>query len=366
MSRSTAIIRNFFLRKRTITPARAEFSRPDRRRRKFFHMPDCANTIAENVAAPRACDPNRPERTDAGGDRAHFNAQPISKAPLRLSPAAIGVGLKAPHYNEALNQPHEIEFFEIHAENFMGDGGPPHRWLSAFCAQFPLSIHGVCLSIGGRDQLNKDHLNRLAILVDRYRPALVSEHLAWSSDGGHCYNDLLPPPLTALSLARTCDHVNEAQDRLGRQILIENPSRYLRPVGDALSEPDFLNELARRTNCGLLLDINNVFVSAANVAFSAEEYIDAINAGAVAEIHLAGHAVDQFDGATILVDNHGAPVSRDVMTLFERFARANGPRPTLVEWDTNIPPFTTLAAQAIAARFAMSTTQRAREADDAA
>jgi len=277
----------------------------------------------------------------------------MTMAPFKLTRAAVGVGLKAPHYKEALKEPHEIDFFEVHAENFMGDGGPPHRWLSGFQSQFPLSIHGVCLSIGGRDALDEDHLDRLASLIERYRPELVSEHLAWSSDGGFFYNDLIPPPLTATSLARTCAHVDQVQERLGRQILIENPSQYLKLTEDDIPEPEFLNEIARRTGCGLLLDINNVFVSASNLDFSADEYIGVINADAVAEIHLAGHAIDHFEGATIRVDNHGSHVCHEVMTLFERFVRHAGPRPTLVEWDTNVPPFETLKAEAAAAKSAM-------------
>ncbi len=274
-------------------------------------------------------------------------------APFKLTHHAVGVGLKAPHYKEALEEPHEIDFFEVHAENFMGDGGPPHRWLAGFRSQFPLSVHGVCLSIGGRDALDKDHLDRLASLVERYRPALVSEHLAWSSDGRFFYNDLLPPPLTETSMARTSAHVDQVQERLGRQILIENPSQYLKLTENDIPEPAFLNELASRTGCGLLLDINNVFVSAANLGFSAEDYIDAVNADAVAEIHLAGHAIDHFEGETIRVDNHGTHVCHDVMSLFERFVRIAGPRPTLIEWDTNLPSFETLEAEAAAAKSAM-------------
>lgn len=290
----------------------------------------------------------------------------MTMAPFNIDRAAIGVSLKAAHYRQALLEPHEVDFFEIHAENFMGAGGPPHRWLTGFQAQFPLSLHGVCLSIGGRDALDTDHLDRLALLVARYDPALVSEHLAWSSDDGVFYNDLLPPPMTATSLARTCDHVEQVQTRLGRQILIENPSRYLKIVHDEISEPEFLNALARRTGCGLLLDVNNVFVSASNLDFYAEDYLGAINADAVHEIHLAGHAVDQFEGETIRIDNHGAPVCDAVMALFEGFIRSAGPRPTLVEWDTNVPPFETLKAQAAAAKSAMTAALSAGGWHDAA
>ncbi|GJL91630.1 MNIO family bufferin maturase [Hyphococcus sp.] len=269
---------------------------------------------------------------------------------LPLAVNAVGVGLKAPHYQQALQEPHEIDFFEVHAENFMGDGGPPHRWLTGFQSKFPLSIHGVCLSIGGRDELDRVHLDRLAHLVERYRPALVSEHLAWSSDSGIFYNDLLPPPMTTTSLERVCAHVNQVQDRLGRHILIENPSLYLKPDDDGMKESDFLNELAQQTQCGLLLDINNIYVSAHNLEYSAEEYIDSIDAGFVQEIHLAGHAIDRFEHIEILVDNHGSPVCDAVMALFARFISRAGPRPTLVEWDSNVPPFETLRREATAAK----------------
>lgn len=283
-----------------------------------------------------------------------------------LATDMTGVGLKAPHYKEALEEPHAIDFFEVHAENFMGDGGPPHRWLSAFSARFPLSIHGVCLSIGGRDALDCDHLERLARLIERYRPALISEHLAWSSDGGFFYNDLLPPPLTAASLARVCDHTNQVQQRLGRRILIENPSQYLKIVDDEIPEPEFLNEVARRTGCGLLLDINNVYVSACNLDFSAEDYLNRIDAGAVGEIHLAGHAIDQFGDIAVRVDNHGASVCASVLELFERFVRKAGPRPTLIEWDTNIPSFETLKTEAAAAKTIIRNAGRHGGACDAA
>lgn len=285
---------------------------------------------------------------------------------LPLAADAVGVGLKAPHYREALEESHDIDFFEVHAENFMGDGGPPHRWLSGFQARFPLSVHGVCLSIGGRDALSSDHLGRLARLVERYRPALISEHLAWSSDGGFFYNDLLPPPLTSASLARACAHVREVQDRLGRQILIENPSQYLKPVDEEIPEPQFLNELASRTGCGLLLDINNVYVSACNLGFSAEAYLDAIDPDDVREIHLAGHAIDRFGDIVIRVDNHGAHVCENFMALFERFILKAGPRPTLIEWDTNVPPFETLKAEAAAVKGVTARANRHGGACDAA
>lgn len=266
---------------------------------------------------------------------------------------AAGINLKPRHYKKALTTNHNLDFFEVHAENFMGAGGPPHRWLQGFRAQYPLSFHGVCLSIGGRDGLDRDHLERLAVLIERYKPALVSEHLAWSSDRGFFINDLLPPPLNETSLQRICDHVDLVQARLKREILIENPSHYLRLDGNEIPEPAFLNELARRTGCGLLLDINNVFVSACNIGFDADDYIDAINVESVKEIHLAGHAVDQFEDEIIRVDNHSDHVCIAVLQLFRKFIYRSGPIPTLIEWDTNVPAFETLAAEAAKAKQVM-------------
>jgi uncharacterized protein (UPF0276 family) len=228
----------------------------------------------------------------------------------------------------------------------MGAGGPPLRWLDAVRDRFPISVHGVCLSVGGRDVLDADHLERLAALVERAEPALVSEHLAWSQDGGFFLNDLLPPPLTGETLTLVCDHVDQIQARLKRRILLENPSRYLDWTCNDIAEAPFLNELVRRSGCGLLLDINNVFVSAANVGFSAEAYIDEIDAAAVGEVHLAGHAVDIRDNVVIRVDNHGDHVCAEVWTLFDRFLQRAGSRPTLIEWDTDTPDFETLANEA--------------------
>ncbi|MBB5518271.1 MNIO family bufferin maturase [Amphiplicatus metriothermophilus] len=264
-----------------------------------------------------------------------------------------GIGLKPHHYRAALDGADGLDFFEVHAENFMGDGGPPHRWLAAIRETRALSVHGVYLSIGGRNDLDKDHLARLRRVVDRYDPAIVSEHLAWSADGGVFFNDLIAPPLTSAALARTCDHVDEVQEALGRRILIENPSSYLAPATVEIPETDFLNELARRTGCGILLDVNNVYVSAFNIGFDAECYIDAIDAGAVGEIHVAGHAVDRFDDVVIRVDDHGSPPPPPVLALLERFARRAGLRPVLFEWDTRPPALDALAQEALAAKEIM-------------
>ena len=285
---------------------------------------------------------------------------------LPIPARAAGIGLKPAHYKEALAAEHDLDFFEVHAENFMGAGGPPCRWLSAVRADFPVSLHGVCLSIGGRDDLDRHHLGRLAELARRYEPAVVSEHLAWSADGSVHYMDLLPPPLTETSLARVARHVEQAQEALGRRILIENPSRYMKLTGNHVPEPEFLNELARRTGCGILLDINNVFVSAANLQFDAERYLKSIDETHVGEIHLAGHARDVFDGVEVRIDNHGSTTCDEVLALYGRFIERAGPRPTLIEWDTNVPEFEVLAAEARRARRVMRQTVRAERIHDAA
>ncbi len=267
-------------------------------------------------------------------------------AAIQITPASVGVGLKAAHYRDALSNRHGLGFFEVHAENFMGAGGPPLRWLDAIRDRFPVSLHGVCLSVGGRDPLDERHLDRLAALADRVEPALISEHLAWSADDGVFLNDLLPPPLTEETLATIAAHVDQIQTRLKRPILIENPSSYLEWACNDIPEAAFLNELARRTGCGLLLDINNVFVSASNIGFDAESYVDEIKPGAVGEIHLAGHSRDTFENVTVLVDNHGDHVCGEVWALYQRFVERAGARPTLIEWDTNTPALDALAREA--------------------
>lgn len=258
---------------------------------------------------------------------------------------SAGVGLKPAHYQEALESNHVLDFFEVHAENFFGAGGPPHRWLSAISEKFDLSIHGVCLSIGAPAPLHKEHLVRLADLVCRYQPKLVSEHLAWCGNEGLFHNDLLPAPLNSHSFQFVRDHVNEVQDVLGRQILIENPSLYLDIKDSDIAEPDFLNALAAETGCGLLFDVNNVFVSASNLGFSAADYCRKINPKYVKEIHLAGHVIDVHEGQEILVDNHGAPICDEVLELYSDFVASAGHRPTLVEWDTDVPEFSVLVAE---------------------
>ena len=242
-------------------------------------------------------------------------------------------------------------FFEVHAENYMGAGGPPHRALETLRRDHPLSLHGVCMSIGGERPLDKAHLARLQHLVDRYEPALVSEHLAWSTHGTAYFNDLLPLPYTEATLLRVCDHIDQVQEAIGRPMLLENPSTYVAFRASTMSETDFIRAVARRSGCGLLLDVNNVFVSAANHGFSALDYLSDFPLANVGEIHLAGHAEQSDDeGDLLLIDSHDGPVADAVWKLFEIVISRRGSVPTLVEWDSNIPDWPVLKAEAAAAQ----------------
>lgn len=260
--------------------------------------------------------------------------------------ARAGVGLKADHYATILETQPDIGWFEVHPENYMGLGGSPHAYLSAIRQNYPLSLHGVGMSLGGVDPLNPDHLQRFRTLVDRYQPALVSEHLAWATHAGDFLNDLLPLPLSQESLDVMCEHVDQMQSALKRQVLVENPSTYLSFEGEVMEEPEFLVALSERTGCGLLLDVNNVFVSASNHGFDAGSYVDAIPADLIGEVHVAGHAVEEINGAQLRIDDHGSAVVDDVWGLFERLIQRVGPKPTLVEWDTNVPAWSVLKSEA--------------------
>jgi uncharacterized protein (UPF0276 family) len=253
-----------------------------------------------------------------------------------------GLGLKPQHFEDALAAPADGLWFEVHPENYMVAGGPRLAWLEAIRARHPLSLHGVALSLAVDASPDEAHLARLAALVDRFEPALVSEHLAWSTWQGAYRPDLLPFPRTTEALTRIAANVERAQDALGRRIALENPSHYLDIDGHDWDEIDFLETLARRTDCGLLLDVNNVFVSARNLGLSAEAYIDAFPGALVAEIHLAGHTADPALGAALLVDSHDAPVDPAVWALYERLIARIGPRPTLIERDDNLPAFDVL------------------------
>ena len=262
-------------------------------------------------------------------------------------PASPGVGYKAQHYSDVQANPDPVGWLEIHAENYMGDGGRPLAQLRFLAERFPISVHGVGLSIGGEGPLDKDHLNRLKHLCDWLQPASFSEHLAWSTHDSHFLNDLLPLPYTAQTLARVCDHVDQVQEAVGRQMLLENPSTYLAFDESDMAEVDFLSEIARRTGCGLLFDVNNVFVSATNQQTDPLSYINAFPLAQVGEIHLGGHHADEDEtGAPLLIDSHGAKVVDPVWALYEHTIQRGGPKPTLIEWDTDVPDWPVLRAEA--------------------
>lgn len=262
-------------------------------------------------------------------------------------PPRAGLGLKPEHYGDIIDENPDVGFFEVHAENYMGDGGPPHRYLAAIADRYPLSLHGVGLSIGAEGPLDKAHLSRLKALDERYRPASFSEHLAWSTHDSAFLNDLLPLPYTPATLARVASHVDEVQQALGRKMLLENPSTYVLFAESSIDEIDFLAAIAEKTGCGLLLDVNNVMVSAVNHRLDPFAYIDRFPAHLVGEIHLAGYdeAVDAA-GDRLLIDAHGSPVMEDVFALYRHTLSRTGPVPTLVEWDNNVPDFPTLFAEA--------------------
>ena len=261
-----------------------------------------------------------------------------------------GAGLKPEHVEVILADKVKLGFFEIHAENYMGRGGAPHAALAMIRADFPLSVHGVGLSIGGAVPLDQLHLERLKAVVHRYEPALVSEHLAWSTHEETYYNDLLPVPYTGEVLGRVVAHIDQVQETLNRQILLENPSTYIAFEQSTMSELEFITEVAKRTGCGLLLDINNVFVSATNHNFSPETYLDRFPLALVREIHLAGHATETDDnGAPLLIDAHDRPVADEVWTLYDRVIASTGPVPTLIEWDNDVPDWEILKSEALAA-----------------
>jgi hypothetical protein len=271
-----------------------------------------------------------------------------------MSLCAAGTGLKPEHADDIFEGARRVDFFEIHAENYMGAGGLPHHLLRRIRADYPLSIHGVGLSIGGSAPLDRTHLKRLTRLVETYEPALFSEHLAWSTHDGVFLNDLLPLPYNDISLAHVCTHVNEVQDTIGMRMLLENPSTYVAFGASSMSEVEFLRAVAQRTGCGLLLDVNNVHVSAVNHGFDAEAYIDAFPIQHVGQFHLAGFAEDRdSSGATLLIDDHGRPIADVVWDLYRRALARGCLAPTLIEWDNNVPPFEVLATEVERARALM-------------
>ena len=272
---------------------------------------------------------------------------------LPTLPPRTGVGFKPEHFDGLNADPGPVGFVEVHAENYMGDGGLPHAQLARLHERFALSVHGVGLSIGGEGRLDRDHLARLKHLTGWLNPASFSEHLAWSTHDGAFLNDLLPLPYTAATLARVCDHVDEVQEALGRRMLLENPSTYLAFAETTWEETDFLAEIARRTGCGLLLDVNNVFVSCTNRRTDPQDYIDRFPHRLVGEIHLGGHDEDSDDtGQPLLIDAHGSAVVDPVWRLYARTIAVGGAKPTLIEWDNDVPEWPVLAAEAaLAARI---------------
>jgi len=263
-------------------------------------------------------------------------------------PRRAGIGLRSPHVAEVLGSRPDLGWAEVHTENYLR-GGPALRALDQVRARYPLSLHGVGLSLGSADGLDRQHLARVRALVERVEPALVSEHLSWSIAGGAYLNHLLPLPCTEETLALVCRHVEQTQDALRRPILIENPSSYLRFAASAIPEPEFLVEIARRSGCGLLCDVNNAYVSGHNFGLDPVAWIDALPTGVVGEIHLAGHARNDADGHVVLIDDHGSRVAPDVWALYVHAVRRFGAVPALIEWDTDLPALAVVLDEAATA-----------------
>lgn len=274
----------------------------------------------------------------------------MTNAPAPLLPPALptlpGVGYKPQHFAAILADAAFVGWLEIHAENYMGDGGRPLAQLRHLARHFPISVHGVGLSIGGEGPLDADHLARLKSLCDWLQPVSFSEHLAWSTHDSTFLNDLLPLPYTTATLTRVCDHIDHVQATLGRRMLLENPSTYLAFAETTLSEVTFLTEIATRTGCGLLLDVNNVYVSSVNQGFNPLEYIEAFPLDLVGEIHLGGHDEDRDDhGVRVLIDSHAAEIVDPVWALYQATIARGAPRPTLIEWDNEVPDWPVLVAE---------------------
>ncbi|MFH0341997.1 MAG: DUF692 domain-containing protein [Chromatiales bacterium] len=261
-------------------------------------------------------------------------------------PASAGIGLRADHYREVLETRPAVGWFEVHSENYFGAGGLPLHYLEQVRAEYPISLHGVGLSLGSADPLNPEHLRRLKNLVDRFAPGLVSEHLCWSSIGGRYLNDLVPLPYTEEALGHMVARVSEVQETLNRHILIENISSYLEFSASSIPEWEFLREVAQRSGCGILLDVNNIYVSARNHGFDPRQYLRSIPGGLVEEIHLAGFTVNRFEGGEILIDTHNHPVAEEVWGLYALAIERFGPKPALIEWDADLPPLGVLLAEA--------------------
>lgn len=277
----------------------------------------------------------------------------VPTSPAKL-PNAAGVGYKPQHYGALMQQPDAVGWLEVHAENYMGAGGRPLAQLRHLSERFAISVHGVGLSIGGESPLDPEHLGRLKHLVGWLNPCVFSEHLAWSTHDGAFLNDLLPLPYTKATLDRVCHHIDQLQNVIGRQMMLENPSSYLAFDQSTWSEPDFLREVATRTGCGLLLDVNNVFVSATNLDYDPHAYIADYPLDKVGEIHLGGHNEDTDDyGKPLLIDSHGTAVVDPVWALLDHTLVRCGPRPILIEWDNDVPDWPLLHAEAQRAAAAL-------------
>lgn len=270
-----------------------------------------------------------------------------AKRTFERLPNGVGVGYKPQHFQDILDAPGPVTWLEVHAENYMGNGGRPLAQLRALAERFPISVHGVGLSIGGEKPLDREHLARLSRLIGWLEPASFSEHLAWSTHDTGFLNDLLPLPYTNDTLTRVARHIEQVQEVVGRKMLLENPSTYLAFDESTMSEVDFLQEIVRRTGCGLLFDVNNVFVSATNQKTDPLSYIDAFPLDAVGELHLGGHDEDEDEhGSPLLIDSHGREVVDPVWALYRHTIARGGPKPTLIEWDTDVPDWPVLAAEA--------------------
>ena len=265
-------------------------------------------------------------------------------------PAKAGIGLRFQHHQAVADTRPEVAWFEVHTENYMG-GGTSLRYLDAICRDYPLSLHGVGLSLGSAGEIDAAHLERVRRVVDRIEPGFVSEHLSWSVGGGAYLADLLPLPMTEEALEVVCRNVDQAQTYLKRRLFIENPSTYLRFRHSTIPEWEFLTRVAQRTGCGILCDVNNIYVSACNHGWNASTYLAALPPAAVGEIHLAGHAVKKLDdGQTLRIDDHGSRIAPAVWTLYAEALARFGPVPTLIEWDTDVPPLEVLLDEAARAR----------------
>jgi len=274
---------------------------------------------------------------------AHRFASPVSASPL---PVRAGIGLKAQHYQDIIDTAPDIGWLEVHSENYMCAGGPTQKWLSAMRERYAISMHGVGLSLGSAGPLDDAHLTRLCDLERRVEPGAISEHLSWSIADGVYLNDLIALPYTEESLDVFSTHVLQMQDALKRRVLIENPSSYLRYAHSVIPEPEFLLNVAQRSACAVLLDVNNVFVSAMNHGFDPIAYLDQIPADLIGEVHLGGHSQVVFDDRVLRIDDHGSKVCDEVWTLYERLIQRTGPKPTLIEWDSNIPELSVLLDEA--------------------